>query len=877
MVIVSTPSGTQQGDVILTYRLVQVDGSGSDISLQYSIDSGSIWLPATAKGGNGTSGVKGIRYPGLRKTIIWDTIADGVQIETCRVRITASRSGAGKQGPPDETEDFTVQNPQWPVISWVSKPDGIVREVSHAFTWQLNTILSPVVRYFYGLDENPPTNEITSTSVIIPAPSLGSHTFRVYAQTSLLQNSNILETTFTADNAAANILPTVTIDSGPSGTTYDNTPTFTYTGTDSDGTIAGYFVSIDINPPDIWTTGNSWTSTELSNTAHTFFVIARDNEGKNSSVASQTFTVIPPSPNELPSVTILSGPSGTTYDNTPTFTYEGLDNDGVIVGYFVSIDTDPPDFWTIDNSWTSPELPLGPHTFYVTAQDNDGANSNRASRPFTVEEVPNQPPTVSILSGPSGTTYDNTPTFTYEGFDSDGTIAGYFVSIDINPPDIWTTQNSWTSSELSCGSHTFYVMAQDNDETNSNILTLSFMIDPTPAPNTIHVSEEFGNDNNDGSSWSNAVASISKGIELGSDGQTVLVADGIYTGPENRKIRLFGKELTVKSANGPAACIIDCQLQEKGFYLVDGEIYTSVIDGFTIINGDSAVDLCGGGIYISSNPIIRNCIIKDCIREWGGGMGIDGSGPEIVNCIFENNSAYNRGAGIYIKSGNANIIDCTFRQNNCLTGGGIYTLTDNSNIIGCTIVNNHAVDGGGLKVRESHTKFINCIIASNTASFEGGGLLTFNSSEPVFTNCVFENNSSVEYGGGIRCASDSDKVILNNCIIWNNHTGVNMGDGISHQVTTIELNSCVFDNGANFFGGSGTRIINSCITLDPQFENVAIGNYRLQSTSPCIDAGDNALVPMAITTDPDGNQRIVDGVAPWDGPKVDIGAYEYQP
>jgi hypothetical protein len=122
---------------------------------------------------------------------------------------------------------------------------------------------------------------------------------------------------------------------------------------------------------------------------------------------------------------------------------------------------------------------------------------------------------------------------------------------------------------------------------------------------------------------------------------------------------------------------------------------------------------------------------------------------------------------------------------------------------------------------------------------------------------------------------------LNNTIVWGNTADSDLsGAGLGHQIYTwrsitapcaVTLNySDYADNSLNSNNIAGTGIVTAtnCIVSDPLFVDAGSGNYRLQSVSPCVDAGSDALVPAGVTTDLDGSARIQNGT-------VDMGAYEY--
>ena len=76
---------------------------------------------------------------------------------------------------------------------------------------------------------------------------------------------------------------------------------------------------------------------------------------------------------------------------------------------------------------------------------------------------------------------------------------------------------------------------------------------------------------------------IQAGIDSASDGDEVVLADGIFTGNGNRDIHYNGKTITVRSESGdPSLCVINCEGSEgdfhRGFYFHSGEGLDAVLE-----------------------------------------------------------------------------------------------------------------------------------------------------------------------------------------------------------------------------------------------------------------------------------------------------------
>jgi hypothetical protein len=105
----------------------------------------------------------------------------------------------------------------------------------------------------------------------------------------------------------------------------------------------------------------------------------------------------PPPPtgdNTPPDTTIVSGPSGTTTDTTPTFTFTSTESDPA---FECRIDTGP--WMDCTSPWTPIALSSGDHTVSVRATDVAGnTDQSPATRTFTVAGAP---PTLALRLGTS--------------------------------------------------------------------------------------------------------------------------------------------------------------------------------------------------------------------------------------------------------------------------------------------------------------------------------------------------------------------------------------------------------------------------------------------------------------------------------------------
>jgi len=306
------------------------------------------------------------------------------------------------------------------------------------------------------------------------------------------------------------------------------------------------------------------------------------------------------------------------------------------------------------------------------------------------------------------------------------------------------------------------------------------------------------------------------------EGDVVLVAPGVYAGPNSRRFAI-NTSITVRSEQGPLTCVLDGQGDAAGVAFRDqGDSIEAILDGFTITNGG------GGGAIMcrhEGHAVIRNCIIT-------GNEGFD--------------------EGVGIKIGRK-------IHTGPQSAGEIRATVSN-----CIITNNHSSDsensyGGGVLCAEGNVLFRNCVISGNSAAYGGG--VACSSAIARFENCIITDNRAftgkgeqayLGYAGTmctmIECPARGDLVFASCCIrndansiFYDKFLAADPPWGPSYDFDAfgnIQADPRFARNGYWHWDGFWIDGDYHLKSRAGRWDPVAESWVRDDVTSPCIDAGD---------------------------------------
>jgi len=353
------------------------------------------------------------------------------------------------------------------------------------------------------------------------------------------------------------------------------------------------------------------------------------------------------------------------------------------------------------------------------------------------------------------------------------------------------------------------------------------------AESTTYFVATNGSDNPPYLSWTSAARSIQAAVNLATNGDTVLVGEGTYSGLGaayyGPNVVVITNGITLISSNrsettwidggGSNRCVLIAHTGAvvEGFTLSHGYVTASnpVVSAFIDHVGYAA---CGGGVFIRNGGTLRGCTVRDnqvhgilyAVDAFpfppgarGGGIyaatATNNGNVIIEGCVIENNAAITSsrtngyyggspyGGGVFLQGPNGtnasgilrnsrisgNWATCSNIVNSAEGAGAMLIRT--ALVQGCTFTANYSVDGNGGGLSLDRSRAVGCIVRQNRADLSGGGV-TLNT-RATLLNCIVAEND----GGGCMSSGYSNHFI--SCIIvLNTNLGVS-GVGVATGLT----------------------------------------------------------------------------------------------
>lgn len=325
------------------------------------------------------------------------------------------------------------------------------------------------------------------------------------------------------------------------------------------------------------------------------------------------------------------------------------------------------------------------------------------------------------------------------------------------------------------------------------------------------------------------------------DGDEIVVDEGVY----NEVIDFKGKEVFLRSTDPKNNDVVSNTIIHGGnnpFAVVfqNNENRKSILSGFTITGGKN-----GGGFLLKSNPIIRNCVMKN---NGFSGLYNNNSSPFVENCVLSQCII-----GIY------NFDESSPLVVNCLMSDNTVGMTNDENCKPYVINSEMNINSsyGMFNRIGSNPNLAGCVLNGN----QKVGMYNVENSSPVVINCTIVQNDN----SGIKNFKGSNTKIFNS-IIWGNGNDEIYNDLSSSVTLAYSLVEDVL------YSGRGN------ITGNPYFTDAVNGDFGLTLESPCINAGNNNVLDTIMKKDILGRSLYNDYSLQGDmnsdtRRQVDMGAY----
>ena len=286
----------------------------------------------------------------------------------------------------------------------------------------------------------------------------------------------------------------------------------------------------------------------------------------------------------------------------------------------------------------------------------------------------------------------------------------------------------------------------------------------------------------------------------------------------------------------------------KGAAIYDSETdwqkFVDVIDSTFTDNTSSGDAPQGGAIFANKAIRIRNCRFSgNLVTGTGstlGGTISAGAASEISGCTFTGICGATYGQAIQLSSTYGIITNCTFTGLNYSSGSYGLIIASGGTIVDCAFTNNTKIPGAFIMANgiQQDLNVRNCLFAGNSSYAT-----------------VFQWYSCAGYN-----------IMIDNCTVL--ATGKNILTTSASTTANFKFRNDFLLGTVNTSATLTLEMTNCNTTDNGDFVSTGNGDYRLKSTSPCIDAG-TALGWHAGAKDLGGRDRVVGGAA-------DIGCFERQ-